>query len=153
MKVAIERDPIKVARQWGYEVTRLSPKDVVDKADYERGYRFRLSRAEPTQPYPRIIMARNESEIAAFLKREIGDNPVGGGRVSKEICEDIQRKLKATDQIYLPELDMPLSITRGLFSLLDAKRKALAKARGVPEIQYDFEDLLFELVIKDPDTT
>ena len=72
-------------------------------------------------------------------------------RTPTPLCEDIQRKLRETEQIYLPELDMPLSITRNLFDLLDAKRKALAKARGVPEIQYDFEDLLFELWRKDPD--
>lgn len=63
-----------------------------------------------------------------------------------DICQDIKEKLKATKQIYLPDVDMPLSITKGLFSLLDAERRAVAKARGIPEVQYDFEDILFELL-------
>lgn len=72
----------------------------------------------------------------------------GPGRLStpkEDIYQDIKAKLKATNQIYLPEIDMPLSITKGLFNLLDAKRRAIAKERGIPEVQYDFEDLLFEL--------
>lgn len=70
--------------------------------------------------------------------------------MGEEICQDIQEKLSTTGQVYLPDLDMPLSITKGLFGLLDRKRKELAKARGVPEVQYDFEDLLFELYMKNP---
>ncbi|GAJ16024.1 unnamed protein product, partial [marine sediment metagenome] len=76
LKVAIEREPLGVAKQLGYEVHRLSPKDIVDKDDYARGYRYRLSKADPRQPYPQIIMARNEGEVATFLKRQIEGNPI-----------------------------------------------------------------------------
>jgi len=77
LKVAIEREPLRVAKQLGYEVHRLSPKDVVDKDDYARGYRYRLSKADPTQPYPQIVMARNEGEVAIFLKKQVeGGNPM-----------------------------------------------------------------------------
>lgn len=70
--------------------------------------------------------------------------------MANEICSDIQKKLEATGQVYMADIDMPLSITKGLFSLLDAKRKRLAKIRKIPEVQYDFEDLLFHFVVEDP---
>lgn len=76
LKVAIEREPLRVAKQLGYEIHRLSPKDIVDKDDYARGYRYRLSKTDPTQPYPQIVMARSESEVATFLKGQIEGNPV-----------------------------------------------------------------------------
>lgn len=76
LKVAIEREPLKIARQLGYEVHRLSATDIVDKADYASGFRFRLSKGVPNQPYPQIIMARSEGEVATFLKRQIEGNPI-----------------------------------------------------------------------------
>lgn len=77
LKVSIERAPLRVAKQLGYEVHRLSPTDIVDKADYASGFRFRLSKAVPNQPYPQIVMARSEGEVATFLKRqtEAGNPP------------------------------------------------------------------------------
>lgn len=72
LKVAIDREPLKVAREMGYDVHRLSPKDIVDKGDYEAGFRFRLSKPVPSQPFPEIVMARSQDEIATFLKGKIG---------------------------------------------------------------------------------
>ena len=71
LEIAINREPIKVARQYGYDVHRLSFKDVVDKADYIEGYRFRILKTVEGKPYPDMFMARNEKEIAVFLKRDI----------------------------------------------------------------------------------
>jgi len=90
LKAAIDRDPIGAAKQFNYEVTQLSPKDVVDKADYEKGYRFRILKPVPGQPYPEVILARSEGEIAAFLKREIAGNPDGEEAPSGE---ELKRRL------------------------------------------------------------
>ena len=91
-KAAIERDPIGAAKKFNYEVTRLSPKDVVDKADYEKGYRFRILKPAPGQPYPEVILARSEGEIAAFLKREIAGDPNGEEAPSDN--EELKRRIR-----------------------------------------------------------
>ena len=120
-------------------------------------------RREMTEPELETILMKHcgtEAEVqkfARFLETEPGQlrfktllrekkGSSNQGLEMDEVYQDIREKLRATGQIYLPELDMPLSITKGLFSMLDSKRKELAKARKVPEIQYDFEDLLFELL-------
>ncbi|MBA7465863.1 hypothetical protein ES707_01035 [subsurface metagenome] len=103
LKVAIEREPLRVAKQWGYEVHRLSPKDIVDKDDYARGYRYRLSKADPTQPYPRIVMARNEGEVAAFLKKKIEGNParVRFDRADIDSAIAAAKRLKSEKDLYI----------------------------------------------------
>jgi len=58
------------------------------------------------------------------------------------ICADILLKLKETKQIYIVGHDMPLSISKHLFNMLDARRKAEAAKLGVPEDQYEFEDVI-----------
>ncbi len=68
VEVAIERRPLEMAKQFGYDVHRLSPKDIVDKGDYIRGYRFRLSKAKPGEFIPEVILARSEEEVSTFLK-------------------------------------------------------------------------------------
>jgi len=67
----------------------------------------------------------------------------------EEICEDILKKLKESKQIYIVGLDMPLSVTKNLFILLDKTRKEMAKEKKIPEVQFDFEDLLWEFISKD----
>jgi len=58
------------------------------------------------------------------------------------VIVDILKKLEETGQIYIPGLDMPLSITKSLFQILDARRRAEAEKRGIPEIQFDYEAIL-----------
>lgn len=104
LKVVIEHEPLRVAKQWGYEVHRLSPTDIVDKEDYARGYRYRLSKADPTQPYPQIVMARNEGEVATFLKRQIeGGNPdrVRFDRASIDSAIAAAKKLESEKDLYV----------------------------------------------------
>jgi len=58
------------------------------------------------------------------------------------VCADILLKLKETKQIYIVGHDVPLSISKHLFDILDARRKAEAAKLGVPEDQYEFEDII-----------
>jgi len=58
------------------------------------------------------------------------------------ICADILLKFKETKQIYIVGHDIPLSISKHLFNLLDARRRAEAAKLGVPENQYEFEDII-----------
>jgi len=66
-----------------------------------------------------------------------------------EICKDILKKLRETGQIYIVEHDVPISVSRHVFRILNEKRRLEAKRRGVPEEQYEWEDLLFHLALKD----
>jgi len=59
-----------------------------------------------------------------------------------EKCNDILKKLRETEQIYIIDHDMPLSISKGLFSLLDARRKLEAGKRSIPQEQFEFEDII-----------
>ncbi|GAI56471.1 unnamed protein product, partial [marine sediment metagenome] len=54
-----------------------------------------------------------------------------------EVCQDMLKRLEETKQIYIVGLDVPISVTRGLFSLLDEKRKEVARQKGIPEEQFD----------------
>ena len=56
-----------------------------------------------------------------------------------EVCTDILKKLRETEQIYIVDLDYPISITKSLFRLLDAMRRRRAEKMGIPEVQYDIE--------------
>lgn len=64
---AIKRDPIGVGRKLGYDIHKLSPKDSIDRGDYEEGYRYRVSSPSKTKPYPDIFMARTEKEISDYI--------------------------------------------------------------------------------------
>lgn len=66
----------------------------------------------------------------------------------EEICRDILEKLKETKQIYIVEHDVPISVSKHIFRLLDEKRKSEAERRGIPEVQYEWEDLLLHLAVK-----
>lgn len=59
-----------------------------------------------------------------------------------EIAEDIIKKLDETKQIYIIGLDIPLSITKGLFDLLERRRKLEGFKRRIPLEQFDDEDVL-----------
>ena len=59
-----------------------------------------------------------------------------------EVCTDILKKLEETDQIYIVGLDYPISITEGLFRLLEAMRRVRAMKMGVPEEQFDIESYI-----------
>lgn len=60
----------------------------------------------------------------------------------REICRDILKKLEETGQVYIVDHDIPLSISKHIFHLLDLRRKEEAAKLGVPEVQYEFEDIL-----------
>jgi len=63
-----------------------------------------------------------------------------------ELCADISKKLRETGQIYIIDHDMPLSISKGLSNLLDARRRLEARKRGVPQEQFEFEDVIAVLL-------
>lgn len=58
---------------------------------------------------------------------------------------DIIDKLNATKQVYIIGHDIPVSISRYAYLLLERKRLQVAKEIGVPEDQYEFEDLVMIL--------
>jgi hypothetical protein len=58
---------------------------------------------------------------------------------------DIISKLNATNQVYIIGHDIPVSISWHAYALLDKKRKEIAEELGVPENQYEFEDLILIL--------
>lgn len=58
---------------------------------------------------------------------------------------DIINKLNATNQTYIVGHDIPVSLSWHAYGLLEAKRKEIAKELGVPEMQYEFEDLILIL--------
>ncbi len=66
--------------------------------------------------------------------------------VKDEVCQDVLKRLEETKQIYIIGLDVPISVTKGLFSLLDGKRREVARQKGIPEEQFDLEDLLGHFV-------
>ncbi len=66
------------------------------------------------------------------------------------VVNDIIEKLEKTNQTYIIGHDVPLSISKGLFEMLDARRKEEAVKREVPVIQYEFEDIIALLLGIDP---
>ena len=68
--LTIKRNPVETGRKLGYDIHKLSPKDVVDKGDYAEGYRYRIG------TYPNIFMARNEEEIADYILGQARRIPV-----------------------------------------------------------------------------
>lgn len=58
------------------------------------------------------------------------------------ISLDIMIKLDETKQIYIVGHDIPLSISESLFKMLDERRRAEANKRKIPEIEYEFEDII-----------
>ena len=63
-----------------------------------------------------------------------------------EVCADMLKKLRETGQVYIVDLDYPISITKSLFRLFDAMRRRRAEKMGVPEVQYDIEAYIFDLL-------
>jgi DNA-directed RNA polymerase subunit RPC12/RpoP len=79
-----------------------------------------------------------------FVKGVGGSNPKLSAE-ELEVCQDFLRRLRETGQIYIVGHDVPISISRGLYIFLDELRKKMAKEKGVPEVQYEWEDLLWDL--------
>ena len=52
----------------------------------------------------------------------------------EEVCRDMLEKLKETKQIYIVEHDVPISVSKHVFRLLDERRKLEAERRGLPEV-------------------
>jgi len=73
-------------------------------------------------------------------------------RGKEDICRDIIQKLKETGQVYIVEHDYPISVSRFIFKALDEKRRKRARELGVPEVQYEFEDLFAHFIGKNPET-
>lgn len=63
-----------------------------------------------------------------------------------EVCKDILKKLDETGQVYIIDHDYPISVSKTLFKMLDDKRREMARKLGVPEEQYEFEDLFWDLL-------
>lgn len=61
------------------------------------------------------------------------------------MCGDFRQRLKETKQIYIVGHDIPISVSKPVFEMVDRMRQLKAKEKGVPEVQYEFEDLFFEL--------
>ena len=55
---------------------------------------------------------------------------------------DIFRHFKETGQVYIIGHDIPLSISKTLFYMLEQRRKDEAKRRGIPDDQFEYEDIL-----------
>jgi len=63
------------------------------------------------------------------------------------IFRDIIKKLQETKQVYIECHDYPISVSRWAFDLFDLARRQMAKKEGIPEEQYEFEDLIFDLFL------
>lgn len=63
-----------------------------------------------------------------------------------KVVADIIERLEETGQAYIVGHDTPVSISTSLFELLEARRRKTAEALGIPEEQYEFEDLIFRLL-------
>lgn len=86
-------------------------------------------------------MRRELQEKYEKLKK--GEDSCGGLTPEEiEVCTDILKKLGETKQIYIVDLDYPISITKGLFRLLDAMRRVRAEKMGLPEEQFDMESYI-----------
>ena len=75
-------------------------------------------------------------------------NRCSGGLTPEEIevCTDMLKKLRETEQIYIVDLDYPISITKTLFRLLDGMRRIRAEKMGIPEEQFDMESYIAFMV-------
>lgn len=62
-----------------------------------------------------------------------------------EQAVDIILKLNETKQVYIIGHDIPVSLSYYAYGLLDKKRREIADELGVPEDQYEFEDLVLIL--------
>lgn len=62
-----------------------------------------------------------------------------------EVALDIIAKLEVTSQVYIIGHDIPVSISRFAYAKLEMKRREVAKELGIPEDQYEFEDLIMLL--------
>ena len=80
-------------------------------------------------------------ELREKFERLKKGNPCSGELTPEEIevCTDILKKLRETEQIYIVDLDYPVSITKTLFKMLDAMRRVRAEKIGIPEEQFDIE--------------
>lgn len=61
------------------------------------------------------------------------------------MCGDFRQRLEETKQIYIVGHDIPISVSKPVFEMVDRMRQLKAKENGVPQEQYEFEDLFFEL--------
>lgn len=87
-------------------------------------------------------------ELREKYERLERSNPSPGELSAEEIevCTDILEKLRETRQIYIVDLDYPISVTKTLFKLFDAMRRKRAEKIGIPEVQYDIEAYIFDLI-------
>jgi hypothetical protein len=69
------------------------------------------------------------------------------GQEVNEVCRDILWRLEETGQIYIVGHDIPISVSKGLYEILDAKRRAEARRRGIVEVQYEWEDFFWDMIV------
>lgn len=67
-------------------------------------------------------------------------------RIEKAV--DIIQLLNKTNQTYIIGHDIPVSISKYAYAALEAKRIEVAKEIGTPEVQFEFEDLVWILTGK-----
>jgi len=65
----------------------------------------------------------------------------------RKVCEDVLEKLRETEQVYIVGHDVPISISKTLFNMLNIRRIAKARKEGIPELQYEWEDFLWETLV------
>jgi DNA-directed RNA polymerase subunit RPC12/RpoP len=94
--------------------------------------------------FERIPNTAEDEAGERFVKEVGGSNPKLSAE-ELEVCQDFLMRLRETGQIYIVGHDVPISISRGLYIFLDELRKKMAKEKGVPEVQYEWEDLLWDL--------
>jgi hypothetical protein len=64
----------------------------------------------------------------------------------RRMAADIFKKLAETKQTYITGFDYPLSISPKLLQMLEERRQAEAQRANIPDVQYEYEDVLFLLL-------
>jgi hypothetical protein len=59
-----------------------------------------------------------------------------------EIAKDMIEQLKKTNQVYIVGHDVPISVSKVVFERVDTMRKVYAAKHGIPQEQFEFEDIL-----------
>jgi DNA-directed RNA polymerase subunit RPC12/RpoP len=135
---AVEAEEVKrLAGRW------VLPRDYYEEVKRKTGKTVLEPhiKAERIAPYEAKVLERARKR---FVKGVGGSNPKLSAE-ELEICQDFLMRLRETGQIYIVGHDVPISISRGLYIFLDELRKKMAKEKGVPEVQYEWEDLLWDL--------
>lgn len=61
---------------------------------------------------------------------------------SIEVCKDVLKKFKETQQIYIVDHDMPISVSKTVFNSLVKKHREFASKLNIPVEQWEYEDTI-----------